>query len=146
MDKSTEVMLGVIEGGRCYGYYVARHKACSVCGIVKFCETATRKKTQKSVPPPTPPPQPEPQPEPVEDIPQVSPFDYLIESIKGRHDVIFTSGEKYDTYDVELNGKLAARIYHAKDGRIRLMRPGGNQVFPELKSISDAEKVLKFLS
>jgi hypothetical protein len=142
-DRDTHIVMGVFPGGACYQHFVKSHKACSVCAIAIRCEPATIKKAQKTVPPP---PQPPPQPPPIEAQAEPEPFDYFMDSLRGKFDIEETPGERVDMYDVMGDdGEMVMRVYHASDGRMKVMTPAGSQTIDGLGSLEDAEEILKKL-
>ena len=141
----TEIR-SVFEGltpAKCWSHYDEKYKACAEeCKVSQFCIPATKRRIA-SVVPTTPPP---PQPEKVEPTPEPQPFDYLLDSLRGKYDVtekLDLSNDKFDVYDVRKDGQMFVRAMMSKDGsnRVCFRSRSSSPVFV-VDSIETAETVL----
>ena len=126
----------------CYGTWDEDYNDC-----VKVCELRERCKSHTENAAKPRPPAPEPKVEEIEDIPELEPKEYLVECLKGRHDVMVKDTEKGFMVAARKDGKMAVKVMIVPSGKVLIdvIETGAKVQLPELESCRQVLNIAKAL-
>jgi len=141
MDDVTTTKVLDVKEVACWKYFDPRFDECArQCYVAHLCKKATEMRLSNVEPPvPVPPMQLE-MPPPVE---PPDPFDYLIESLEGNHDVVHKVNGEMDVYKVSKDYAIMGRIVRNKDGRVQVASHIGGKEYYDVDDLAVAEAILK---
>lgn len=143
MSEEIDVQqaIGMIAQGACYGNHTPGVEECDVCMIAEFCEPVTAKRRAEEEPPkPKEPVQP--QEEVVEEVPSPDPFDYLLETMRGKCQEKVQENDAAICHAFGNDTGLVLQVIKAKaSGKVKFVSCKGSRVV-ELESVEQVETLL----